>query len=138
MPTPAKMDVVLKFTELPRARFGAGVVSFALEVEGRTVLIEVKTKAWRKLEAAVAEFPSWIAACQGQMGPEIEGGFQLMNAGLQVFEKKAKPHKEEAEAAPEAKLESEKTESQAVQSIERVELPAPLYPKLKLKRKQEG
>jgi hypothetical protein len=136
MPTPAKMDIVLKFTEMPKARFGAGVVSFALEVDDRKVLVEVKTKSWRKLETAVAEWPSWIATIQGQMGPEIEGGFQLVNAGLQVFERKPKAPKEEP--APEAKLEPEKTESQEVQSIDRVELPAPLYPKLKLKTKKSG
>ena len=137
-PTPAKMDVVLKFSELPKARFGAGVVSFALDAEGCVILIEVKRKTWLKLETAVAEWPEWVAVVQGKMGEPFDGGFQLREPGLQVFEKKPKPPKEEpkeepAEPKEESKAELAITNSPVSDAVESA--PASLRPKLKIKPK---
>jgi hypothetical protein len=135
-PTPAKMDVVLKFSELPKARFGAGVVSFALDADGCTILVEVKRKTWQKLETAVAEWPQWVATVQGQMGEPIEGGFMLINPGLQVFQKQPKLPKEE----PATSQLPENPVKIAVESTLEVAPPkqTATYPKLSLKSKKSG
>lgn len=122
MAVPAKIDVTIKFSQLPKARFGAASVAFAVESDGRTILIEVGKKAWRKLETAVAEWPEWVCTVQGKMGPEIEGGFMLRDAGLQVFEKKPKPPKAEPETPVAIAVESAPTSTTTI------------YPKLKLKK----
>jgi hypothetical protein len=136
-PTPAKVDVTIKFNELPQARFGPGVAAFAVAADGRVILIELKRKNWLKLETAVAEWPQWVATVQGQMGPEIDGGFQLLNPGLQVFEKKPKALKEE----PKEVATPENPVPNAVESAPEVapsDEPAPTYPKLSLKSKKSG
>lgn len=128
MAIPAKVDVTVKFSELPKARFGATSVAFAVESEGRTILIEVGKKAWRKLETAVAEWPEWVCTVQGKMGTEIEGGFMLREAGLQVFEKKPKPPKAEPATTP-------TPETPVVIAVESAPAKdAAIYPKLKLKK----
>jgi len=43
-----------------------------------------------KLEAAATQWPEWVAALTGQMGPTTEGGFVLLEPNLQVFERKPK------------------------------------------------
>jgi hypothetical protein len=42
------------------------------------------------LEEAQANFPQWVAAIAGKMGPSTESGFVLAEANIQVFEKKPK------------------------------------------------
>lgn len=133
MTIPAKVDVTVKFSQLPKVRFGATSVAFAVEAEGRTIMIEVGRKAWRKLEIAVAEWPEWACTVQGKLGPEIEGGFMLREAGLQMFEKKPKlPKEEQATSQP--------PENPVTITLESPpEAPtAGIYPKLSLKSKKLG
>ncbi len=130
-PTPAKADVTIKFNELPQVRFGPGVAAFAIEADGRVILIELKRKVWQKIETAVSEWPEWVAVVQGKMGEPFEGGFQLREPGLQVFEKKPKSPKEVA--TPENPVTS------AVESAPEVapaKEQATIYPKLSLKSKK--
>lgn len=136
MAIPAKVDVTVKFSELPKVRFGAISVAFAVEAEGQTILIEVGKKAWRKLEAAVAEWPEWVCTIQGKMGSPIEGGFQLRDPGLQVFEKKPKPPKAEPATTPAP----ETPVAIAVESAPEVApaKDAAIYSKLSLKSKKPG
>jgi hypothetical protein len=137
MKIPAKMDITLKFSELPKARFGAGVASFAVEADGRVILIELKRKTWLKLETAVSEWPEWVAVVQGKMGEPFDGGFMLREPGLQVFEKKPKAPKEESKA--ESAITNSPV-SDAVESAPEVAPPkqATTYPKLSLKSKKSG
>jgi hypothetical protein len=92
MASPGKLDVTLKINALPPAKSASpGTMLFAVQADGRIVLVELKNKAWNTLKTAAESYPQWVAAISGQMGEAIEGGFRLANPAVQVFEKKAKP-----------------------------------------------
>ena len=92
MAIPGKLDVTLKINQLPQVKpTAAQTVLFAVQAEGRTVVVELKTKTWNTLKTAAETYPQWVAAITGKLGEAIEGGFRLENPTVQVFEKKAKP-----------------------------------------------
>ena len=100
----AKLELTLKFTTLPHAKpAGQGKMAFALKTpDGQFVTAEVSNKVWNKLVKTAEDWPSWIAALTGTMGPRTEKGFTLENPGLQVFERKPKAPAEAASPAGEA------------------------------------
>jgi hypothetical protein len=90
----AKMEVVLKFSELPEAEtVENGWQYFELESEGTIVSITVKPKVFKKLTTAAENYPLWVAAISGKMGESTENGFKLESPNIQVFEKKPKAEK---------------------------------------------
>lgn len=96
----AKMEIVLKFNQLPSVKTVGNQMQFALEVDtGQTVTITVKPKVWRKLESAAAEYTNWVAVVTGQVGDATESGFTLETPSLQVFEKKTNPAVEPASSS---------------------------------------
>lgn len=54
----------------------------------------LNAKSWRKAEANSQAFADWVGAISGKLG-QSENGFTIEGAGIQLFEKKAKPPKEE-------------------------------------------
>jgi len=50
----------------------------------------LRPKYWQKLEAAVKDWPSWVAAVAGQLVLGQGQSFVLQEPSLQLFEKKAK------------------------------------------------
>ena len=67
----------------------------------RVFTVKMKPKMFKKLTDH--GFPEWVASITGDLGPATETGFELENASLQIFQKKAKA---EAEAKPEAKVQA--------------------------------
>ena len=103
MAVPGQLDVTLKINQRPQAQPAtAQTVVFAVDAEGQTVVVELKSKAWNNLKAAAETYPQWVAAITGKMGEAVEGGFRLVNPVVQVFEKKPKPDTT-APPAPEPK-----------------------------------
>ena len=98
----AKLELTLKFSTLPNAQSaGQGKMAFALKTpDGQLVPAEVSNKVWNKLVKANTDWPQWVAALTGTMGPRTEQGFALATPGLQVFEKKAKAAEIPAPSAP--------------------------------------
>ncbi|MCP5158913.1 MAG: ProQ/FinO family protein [Gammaproteobacteria bacterium] len=100
MAIPGKLEVTLKITQLPQAKPASpSTLLFAVQSDGRKVIVEVKNKPWNTLKKAAENYPQWVAVITGQMGEAIEGGFRLENPSIQVFEKKPKP---DAAMAPSA------------------------------------
>jgi len=92
MAIPGKLDITLKINQLPQAKPASpGTVLFAVQTDGRVVIVEMKNKPWNTLKKAAENYPQWVAAITGKLGDAIEGGFQLENPSVQVFEKKPKP-----------------------------------------------
>jgi hypothetical protein len=92
MAIPGKLDVTLKINQLPQVKStSAQTVVFAVQANGRTVVVELKNKAWNTLKTAASTYPQWVAAIGGKLGEAIEGGFRLDQPTVQVFERKAKP-----------------------------------------------
>jgi hypothetical protein len=63
---------------------------FELDCDGRTVSVTVKSKMWKKLTEAQANFPMWVGAIAGKMGNATSRGFILDEPSIQTFEKKPK------------------------------------------------
>jgi hypothetical protein len=99
----ARMEVTLKFNELPQAKETPKGAAFALKTEDKTVVVMLPPKAWKKLKQAAVDWPLWMAALSGKIGAPLPAGdgFYLENPALVVFEKKAKPAVDVP--APEAK-----------------------------------
>ncbi|NEQ78247.1 MAG: fertility inhibition FinO-like protein [Okeania sp. SIO2C9] len=90
----AKMEVVLKISELPESEtVENGWQYFEIDSDGIIVSITVKPKIFKKLTQAAENYPQWVAAITGKMGESTENGFKLENPAIQVFEKKPKAEK---------------------------------------------
>ena len=127
MAIPCKLEVTLKINTLPPIKTTGQTVLFAVQADGQTVLVELKTKAWNPLKTAAETYAQWVAALTGPMGEAIEGGFRLVHPAVQVFEKKPKPNAA-APPVPEPKV----TEPKAP---EPPTSPAVGYAKMTLKRR---
>ena len=97
--TPAKMQLTCKLNQVPKHRERPDQqVEFSLSNGlDRTFTVPMKPKTFKKLTDH--GFTEWIAAITGELGPATETGFELMNASVQIFEKKAR----EADTGAEAK-----------------------------------
>ncbi len=89
--TEAKAEITLKFSELPEAK---PLPNKKVEIEltdqnGLTFTVALNAKSWRKAEANAAEFESWAGMVSGKLG-KTDLGFEVLDAGVQIFEKKAK------------------------------------------------
>ena len=111
-----KLNQVPKHRELPDKRF-----EFILADGDRIFTVKIKPKMFKKLTDH--GFTEWVASITGDLGPATETGFELENASLQIFQKKAKA---EAEAKPE-----DKAQSAAASAVQRPEA-------LKAEAKPEG
>lgn len=91
--TPGKLEVTIKISTLPAdvETVENGWKLFRVLCGEREVSIRVRPKLWNKIDEASKSFPLWVAAIVGQMGPGTEKGFELLEANIQVFERKAKP-----------------------------------------------
>lgn len=87
-----KLEAIVKFGALPTdvSTDKSGHKTFAIQCETHAVRMTLRPKLWKKLEDAARDWPQWVAAVAGQLGP-VEGSvFVLLEPNLQVFEKKAK------------------------------------------------
>jgi hypothetical protein len=100
MATPAKIQVTCKLNEVPKHRdlVDKRVEFFLKDGESERIFtVHMKPKIFKKLTEH--GFTEWVAAITGEIGPGTETGFELVNAAVQVFAKKAR----EADAVPNEK-----------------------------------
>jgi hypothetical protein len=96
----ARSEITLKFSQLPEAKPAPNKkveVQFT-DQNGIVFTAQLNAKSWRKAETSAAEFESWAGAVSGKLGKTAQG-FEVVDAGIQVFEKKAKEPKPEATEA---------------------------------------
>ena len=89
MATPAKIQLTCKLNQVPKHReLPDKQVEFFLNDGGdRIFTVRMKPKMFKKFtDHALAQ---WVAAISGDLGANTETGFELLNAAVQVFEKKA-------------------------------------------------
>ncbi|MHC5823538.1 MAG: hypothetical protein ACYT04_48805 [Nostoc sp.] len=98
----AKSEVIIKFSgSLPTATPAENKkVEISLtDQNGIVFTAQINAKSWRKAESNTAEFADWAGAVSGKLGQRTENGFEIIDAGIQVFEKKLKEVKAEVGAA---------------------------------------
>ena len=90
--TEAKSEITLKFNELPEATPAENKkVEITLTDQNGVIFTAlINAKSWRKAETDAAAFSDWGGAISGKMGQRTENGFQVVDAGIKVFEKKPK------------------------------------------------
>lgn len=93
MPVAGKMEVIIKISEFPEdvKTVTNNWKEFVVEADGKEVTITARPKMFSKIEQAKQQYPQWVAAINGKVGDMTEKGFNLIDAGIQVFEKKPKP-----------------------------------------------
>lgn len=105
--TEARSEITLKFNSLPEALPAANkkVEISLIDQNGVTFTALINAKSWRKAETDATTFSDWGGAVSGKLGQHTDNGFEVVDAGIKVFEKKAKEAKPEstavgADAAP--------------------------------------
>ena len=101
MATAAKISLTCKLSDVPKHReLQDKRIEFFLQDgdSDRIFTVQMKPKMFKKLTDH--GFTDWVAAITGEMGPATETGFELVNASVQVFERKAREADTGAEAKP--------------------------------------
>jgi hypothetical protein len=90
--TAVKSEITLKFNELPEAKPAPNkkVEVTLTDQNGVVFTALINAKSWRKAEADVAAFSDWGGSVSGKLGQATENGFEVVDAGIKIFEKKAK------------------------------------------------
>ncbi len=90
--TETRSEITLKFSELPDAipALNKKVEIRLVDQNGIVFTALINAKSWRKAEADVAAFQEWGGAVSGKLGQPTNGGFEVVDAGIKVFEKKPK------------------------------------------------
>lgn len=92
----ARSEITIKFSgSLPTAK---PAPNKKVEIEltdqnGITFTALLNAKSWRKAEANASEFADWAGAVSGKLGVRTDNGFEVVEAGVQIFEKKKKEEK---------------------------------------------
>jgi hypothetical protein len=97
-----KSEVTIKFSgSLPTATplQNKKVAIELTDQNGIVFAAQVNAKSWRKAETSASEFGDWAGAVSGKLGQRTENGFEVVDAGIQIFEKKANVVKPEVGAA---------------------------------------
>lgn len=100
-PTMAKIEVTVKFSEIPEAEPAENkkVKLYFVDDNDAKYSSLINKKSWNKAVKRIEEISAnegeWIGAVAGVLVVE-EGQFTVANAGIQIFEKKKKEVKEES------------------------------------------
>lgn len=104
MATAANIQITCKISEMPQSKTVNGMVVFTLMENNQTITVRVKPKQFQQFTNH--QFEHWGAAIRGKLGPVTPTGIELLNPGIQIFEKKSggSPAPAPSEASPKKKL----------------------------------
>lgn len=88
---PGRLELVVKFFELPAPLILQDGVKIEVETREGTVTTTLSLKSWRRLEQTTKDYPVWVAMLSGPLGRMEAGEITLQNPVMQVFERKPKP-----------------------------------------------
>lgn len=90
--TEVKSEITLKFNELPETKPAPNKkVEIKLTDQNGVIFTAlINAKSWRKAEADAIAFSDWGGSVSGKLGQRTADGFEVVDAGIKVFEKKAK------------------------------------------------
>lgn len=86
--TQAKAEIILKFNTIPKIRdLPNKRIEFDLATdEGTIFTVNIKAKTWRSAYKKIEQMDAWKATVKGKLGKPSTRGFELIEAGFQVFE----------------------------------------------------
>ena len=92
MSTPGRIEVTVKFNEIPNYDIIKGkLIRFVVEQGGMWVEVRLKEKAFKKiLDMDAAAQHGWVASISGKVEPKTMRLVWLLEPNVQVFEKKPK------------------------------------------------
>ena len=101
MATPGRIDVTMKFSELPaEVEVDAkGWRRFVLDCGGKLVRVGMRPKNWAKVEQAAKDWPLWVVSLAGSIQLDSEG-LAMPEANAQAFERKPKHELASCVASP--------------------------------------
>lgn len=88
-----RSEVIIKFSgTLPTAKPAPNnkMEITLTDNNGINFVAFIKAKTWRKAEDSVAQLPDWAGSISGKLGPRLRNAFEVLDAGIQIFEKKPK------------------------------------------------
>ena len=88
----AKSEITIKFSgALPQSQPAPNkkVEIQVTDQNGIVFTALLNAKSWRKAEATTTEFADWAGAISGKLG-KTEKGFEIIDGGISIFEKKVK------------------------------------------------
>ena len=154
---PGRLELTVKFSELPQPLPVQGGLKIGIQTGEGIVTAILPPKIWRKLEQAAQDHPHWIAALSGSLARFADEEIALQHPSVQVFEKKARPEaaaegkrpdsngsvvKAPEPKVPEVNASARKKPEEKVSAVKASDRwtpdappSAPLYPKLRLKRR---
>ena len=96
----ARSEITLKFNELPEALPAPNKkVEISLTDQNGVIFTAlINALSWRLAEADAQSFSNWGGAVSSKLGQATANGFEVIDAGIKVFEKKAKEIQPEAPA----------------------------------------
>jgi hypothetical protein len=86
----AKAELTLRFSTIPgplSVRNAPALVQFDVFVNSTRFLIKMKRSRFDKAFTQAKCYQSWNGTIKGRLGEPIEGGFEILDAGIQLFEK---------------------------------------------------
>ncbi|MEH2164374.1 MAG: hypothetical protein V7K38_25835 [Nostoc sp.] len=95
-----RSEVIIKFSgALPTAKPAPNnkMEITLTDNNGVNFVAFIKAKTWHKAEVTTSQLPNWAGSISGKLGPRLRNAFEVLDAGIQIFEKKAKPPKDETE-----------------------------------------
>jgi hypothetical protein len=93
-----RSEVIIKFSgALPTAKPAPNnkMEITLTDNNGVNFVAFIKAKTWRKAQDTTAQFPEWAGSISGKLGPRLRNAFEVLDAGIQIFENKPKPPKDE-------------------------------------------
>ena len=90
--TTVRSEITLKFNSIPRAEPAPDkkvLVILADENENKFVIL-LNAKSYKKATEAAATYPKYAGSISGKLGKLTEDGFEVLEAGIKVFEVKPK------------------------------------------------
>jgi hypothetical protein len=90
MPIRGQLEITLRITELPKAEtLQNDWRRFIVACDGGKVSVTVRPRLWAKLQHAYENYPAFVAAITGKMGPLTKTGFILAEPSIQVKQVKS-------------------------------------------------
>jgi hypothetical protein len=89
----SKPEIIFKFSNaFPVAKTIKETKKIQVDIHHEGIIFTacLNAKSWRKAQATVEGVDNWGGAIKGKLGAKTRCGFEVLEAGINVYEKKSK------------------------------------------------